>query len=87
MAEYGAYVDQGVHGTESSYIETKGHNWLMAKFAQMKMAATGTVLTLLGYSSEELSIIAGKHSQEIPKLLSNANGAVAMHRDDLVVTD
>ena len=40
---------------------------------------------LCRYSSEELSLIAGKHSQEITLLLHNANGAVAMHCDDLVI--
>lgn len=42
---------------------------------------------LCRYSSEELSLIAGQHSQDIPKLLGHANGAVAVHCDDLVITE
>jgi len=35
MAEYGAYVDQGVHGTESSYIETKGSDFKYKQSSNM----------------------------------------------------
>ena len=35
MAEYGAYVDQGVHGTESSYIETKGSDFKYKRSSNM----------------------------------------------------
>ncbi|MEI8610186.1 glutamate 5-kinase [Enterovibrio sp. Hal110] len=39
------------------------------------------------YSSKDLSAIAGRHSQDIQDILGYAHGPVAIHCDDLVVTD
>jgi hypothetical protein len=35
MAEYGAYVDQGVHGTESSYISAAGSDFRYKQSSNM----------------------------------------------------
>ncbi len=39
------------------------------------------------YSSQDLTLIAGKHSKEIQPILGYAYGAVSVHCDDLVVID
>lgn len=39
------------------------------------------------YSSQDLVLIAGKHSQDIQSILGYAYGAVSVHCDDLVVID
>ncbi len=51
--------------------------------AKGKLLARG----ICRYSSKDLSAIAGQHSQDIQKILGYAHGAVAVHRDDLVVID
>ncbi|MDR2162123.1 MAG: glutamate 5-kinase [Desulfovibrio sp.] len=38
------------------------------------------------YNSEALGLIAGRHSAEIRTVLGYAHGAVAVHRDDLILT-
>ncbi|MBO6258424.1 MAG: glutamate 5-kinase [Succinivibrio sp.] len=40
---------------------------------------------LVRYSSDELRLIAGKHSDDIEKILGFTHGSVAIHRDDMVI--
>lgn len=53
------------------------------------------ILNLLGndlahgvthYNSDALRLIAGHHSQEINQILGYEYGAVAVHRDDMIVS-